>query len=78
VTAFVAGWLSQGSGSIAARYLRGDANFDGITDIADWAILNRENPALGLAALARLTNVPEPTALLLFTIALPQAIMMRR
>jgi hypothetical protein len=78
VTAFVAGWLSQGGGNIAARYSRGDLNFDGMTDLADWAILNRESPSLGLAALARLTNVPEPTAMLLFTIALPQAIMMLR
>ncbi|HEX2473717.1 MAG TPA: alkaline phosphatase family protein [Lacipirellulaceae bacterium] len=78
VTAFVAGWLSQGSGSIAARYLRGDLNFDGITDIADWAILNRENPAMGAAAMAHLANVPEPTALLLFIIVLPQAMMRLR
>jgi Type I phosphodiesterase / nucleotide pyrophosphatase len=78
VTAFVAGWLSQGGGSIAARYSRGDLNFDGFTDIGDWAILNRENPALGAAAFARLANVPEPTAILMLIIFVPPAILMLR
>jgi type I phosphodiesterase/nucleotide pyrophosphatase len=78
VTAFVAGWLTQGTGSIAARYLRGDLNFDGITDIGDWAILNRQNPAMGAAAMARLANVPEPTVLMLFMFGLPHAMMRLR
>jgi hypothetical protein len=78
VTAFVAGWLSHGGGSIAARYSRGDLNFDGFTDIADWEILNRANPALGAAAFARLANVPEPTALVMLIIFLPEAIVMPR
>ena len=47
VTAFVTGWLTAGAGSIADRYARGDINLNGITDLADWAILNRENSALG-------------------------------
>ena len=78
VTAFLAGWLSEGRGSIAARYLRGDLNLDGTTDLADWAILNRENPAMGAAAMARLTNVPEPTAFVLLLVVLPQAMMRLR
>jgi hypothetical protein len=78
VTAFVAGWLTQGTGSISARYLRGDLNFDGLTDIADWAILNRENAALGNAALARLGNVPEPTSFILLLFVIPQAFMILR
>jgi hypothetical protein len=78
VTAFVNGWLTTGSGNITQRYARGDLNFDGITDIADWAILNRENSSLGAAARARLTNVPEPSTWLLLVVVIPQAMMMVR
>jgi hypothetical protein len=78
VTAFVAGWLTQGGGSISQRYLRGDLNFDGLTDIADWAILNRENSALGTAAFARLANIPEPASFVLFLFLIPQAFMRLR
>jgi hypothetical protein len=66
VTAFVAGWLSEGGGGIAERYARGDLNFDGITDLGDWGILNRVNSSMAAAALVRLSGVPEPTSLLLF------------
>jgi hypothetical protein len=78
VTTFVAGWMSTGAGSIVDRYARGDVNLNGITDLADWAILNRENAALGAAALRHLSGVPEPTTLLLFLVAIPQAMMMVR
>jgi hypothetical protein len=78
VTAFVAGWLATGGGSIAQRYSRGDLNFDGQTDLADWGILNRVNPPVAAAAVARLPAVPEPAALWLFIFAVPQAMMMRR
>ncbi len=78
VTAFVSGWLTTGGGSITQRYARGDLNFDGITDIADWAILNRENSSLGTAAFARLANVPEPATWLLLVFVIPQAMMMVR
>jgi hypothetical protein len=75
VTVFVSGWLTTGGGSIAQRYARGDLNFDGITDIADWAILNRENSSLGAAAFARLAKVPEPaTWLVLVLFVFPQLI----
>ncbi len=65
VTALLDHWLSQGAGSLAARYSRGDLNFDGITDLGDWALLNRLNPAIGLAALSSLQrrSIPEPTGL---------------
>jgi hypothetical protein len=53
-------------------------NFDGITDIADWAILNRENSSLGAAAFAKLTHVPEPATWILFVFVVPQALMMVR
>jgi hypothetical protein len=70
VTTFVSGWLTAGGGSIAQRYARGDLNFDGVTDLADWAILNRENAALGAAALERLANIPEPSTLMLFVMVI--------
>jgi hypothetical protein len=76
VTAFVAGWLTVGGGSIVDRYARGDINFDGITDLSDWAILNRESSAMGIAVMRRLSNVPEPTTLILFLFAMPQAMML--
>jgi hypothetical protein len=72
VTAFVAGWMTVGSGSITDRYARGDINLNGITDLADWAILNRENSALAAAAMRKLSGVPEPTILMLFLLAFPQ------
>jgi hypothetical protein len=79
VTAFVSGWLTAGIGSITQRYGRGDLNFDGITDLADWAILNRENPSLGAAAFARLAHVPEPTTCFLLIVSIaPALIMLRR
>jgi hypothetical protein len=73
VSAFLAGWLTQGDGGIAARYARGDLNFDGITDLADWAILNNTNRALGDAVAARLANVPEPRTVFFLLIVLPHA-----
>ncbi|MGD9636519.1 MAG: alkaline phosphatase family protein, partial [Pirellulales bacterium] len=67
VSAFVAGWLSQGSGSIAERCARGDLNFDGITNLGDWAILNNASPALGQAAFRRVIGVPEPASVVLLS-----------
>ena len=78
VTTFVAGWLTAGGGSIAARYARGDINLNGITDLSDWAILNSENSSLGTAVMLRLSNVPEPTTLMLLLFVIPQALMMVR
>jgi hypothetical protein len=69
VTTFVHGWLAKGAGGIVARYARGDINLDGITDLWDWAILNRENPAVGAAAMDQLGRVPEPETLALLLVA---------
>jgi hypothetical protein len=76
VTAFVSGWLVVGGGSIVTRYSRGDINLNGVTDLADWAILNRENPALGAAAMRHLAGIPEPSTLILFLFVMPQVMMM--
>ena len=79
VSAFVAGWLSDGGGGIAERYARGDLNFDGITDLGDWGILNRVNSSMAAAALARLSGVPEPISLLLFIMGVvPVVVRIRR
>lgn len=56
VTAFISFWLSEGTSPA-------DLNFDGITSIADWGLLNELSPAMGAAAVAALqarNNVPEP------------------
>jgi hypothetical protein len=75
VSAFVAGWLTEGVGGIAERYARGDLNYDGVTNLGDWAILNRANQTLGQAALQRVIGVPEPAsaAILAFPIMLMTA-----
>jgi len=67
VSAFIAGWLSEGSGGIAERYQRGDLNFDGITNLGDWAILNTANQAMGQAAFQRVIGVPEPASAVMLT-----------
>ena len=49
---------------------KGDFNFDGRVDLADWAMLNSANPGVGSAALALINGaVPEPTAGLLAILA---------
>jgi hypothetical protein len=66
VSAFLAGWLTTGQGSIAQRYVRGDLNLNGVTDLADWAILNRLSPTMGAAVARGLSEaVPEPSTMLL-------------
>ena len=42
----------------------GDFNYDGIVDLADWAILNNQNPAAGARAWDLINGVPEPNSLL--------------
>jgi hypothetical protein len=69
VTAFVEGWLFENNingvrvGDLVSR-AQGDLNFDGITNLPDWAILNAANPALG-AAIADQLFAPEPGGLAL-------------
>jgi hypothetical protein len=65
VTAFVTHWLAEGGGSIADRYQRGDINLDGVTNLDDWALLHRTNPALATAIARSLAGhpVPEPTSI---------------
>jgi hypothetical protein len=70
VSAFLAGWLSEGGGSIAERYARGDLNFDGTTDLADWALLSTANREVGAAAFKHVIRVPEPSATALITFPL--------
>ncbi|QDT67817.1 phosphoglyceromutase [Planctomycetes bacterium MalM25] len=78
VTTFLDNWLATGSGGVADRYARGDLNFDGRTDLSDWALFNRLDPSMGQAVLARLQGVPEPSACLLLSIAALLALHRRR
>jgi hypothetical protein len=85
VTALVAGWMSRNrlpSGKLAGDIntrASGDLNFDGVTDIADWAILNLANPTAGAAALSAISGsgVPEPSALVLAAAGLVSLLLVR-
>lgn len=65
VSAFIAGWLTTGHESVFEMINHGDLNLNGITDLADWSILNRVDRAVGEAVMANLLqeDVPEPRAL---------------
>ncbi|MGI9427232.1 MAG: LamG-like jellyroll fold domain-containing protein, partial [Bythopirellula sp.] len=73
VTAFVEFWLQVGTPA--------DLNFDGVTNIADWGILNSLDPSMGAAALGVLSGentVPEPSAVLLLVLASFGSLICRR
>jgi len=40
-----------------------DINLDGVTDLSDWALLNRLDPSLGSAIARGISGVPEPSTL---------------
>lgn len=61
VTAFVQGWLTSNHPTVAESYFKGDLNLDRTTDLKDWIILSKLNPAMAQAALAGLA-IPEPAA----------------
>ena len=71
VTAFVEGWMTSGHASVVSAYMNGDLNLDKTTDLADWIILNRLDPAMALAAFNAIhgNTVPEPTSLILASFA---------
>jgi hypothetical protein len=48
---------------------KGDFNFDGRVDLADWGILNAVNPAMAAAAKALIGVVPEPSSAALAALA---------
>ncbi len=60
VTAFVQGWMTANHPTVLESYKSGDLNLDRVTNLADWIILNRLDPAMGQAVFASL-GVPEPT-----------------
>jgi len=62
-------------GDLSTR-TKGDFNFDGRVDLADWGILNSVNPAMAAAALALIGAVPEPSSMVLS--ATVAALLMRR
>lgn len=79
VSAFVSHWLQIGGGGIPERYQRGDLNFDGITDLGDWALFNELDPSIGRAVARALSGntVPEPSAMCGMLIILVGAISVR-
>lgn len=64
VTAFIAGWMSTGHATRLDAYRHGDLNLDRTTDLRDWIILNRLDPAMGQAVYASIAT-PEPAGLVL-------------
>ncbi|MEO1496218.1 MAG: PEP-CTERM sorting domain-containing protein [Planctomycetota bacterium] len=65
-------------GDLASRD-RGDFNYDGVVDLADWAILNTENPAVAAFAMSLITGVvPEPGTLVLACFAATAVVARRR
>jgi len=60
VTRFLDNWLVSAPGGVNDRLARGDVNLDGVTDLADWAVINDLDPALGAGIGRALAGVPEP------------------
>ncbi|MGI9456088.1 MAG: PEP-CTERM sorting domain-containing protein, partial [Aeoliella sp.] len=60
-------------GDLNSRQNQADFNYDGITDIADWLILRANHPTPGSLNLGALlngrTSVPEPSSVILLTLA---------
>jgi len=80
VSAFVKGWMTTGHVSLRAQKAAGDLNFDGITNLADWRILNAEFPSMGAAIAAALEGesaVPEPRSCALALAAVVAAVAAR-
>jgi hypothetical protein len=77
VAAFIQGWMTGNHPSVFASYTHGDLNLDRVTDIRDWIILNRLDPAMGQAALHGLA-APEPAAGLLALAACGAALLKGR
>ncbi|MCA9233940.1 MAG: PEP-CTERM sorting domain-containing protein [Planctomycetales bacterium] len=91
VTLFASNWLyekkltwTQGEderslvvGDLESRS-RGDFNYDGRVDLADWGILNTANPAMAAAAMSLINSVPEPGSCVLAGVAVAALLACRR
>ena len=67
VTAFIALWLQPNT---IESPNPADLNLDGIANLADWAILNAADAAMGQAAMQHLSNAPEPSGAALIMLGL--------
>ncbi len=76
-------WMQNGVqqslvvGDLTSR-AKGDFNYDGRVDLADWGILNAVNPAMGAAAMRLIQSVPEPAAAVLAAMAVVAAARVRQ
>lgn len=79
VTAFLDNWLVSGPGGVADRYQRGDLNFDGTTDLTDWAMLHDFSPSLANSVLhaLRAAQAPEPGSLACLALACVASLLRR-
>jgi hypothetical protein len=84
VDLFVDNWLyqkvvgNQVIGDLETR-MKGDFNFDGYVNLADWEILNElAPPGAGAAAWAMIQGIPEPNSLVLAALTALGGLVRRR
>lgn len=75
IALFVDNWLRvHGTSGNIDSYMLGDRNFDGVNDLADWALIRQDFAAAGASALLEQfpagQQVPEPTAMVLIGLVL--------
>jgi hypothetical protein len=79
VAQFVAGWKTTGHSGEFDRYIHGDLNFDGATNLADAFLLHQALAAVGSAfPFAALFEVPEPSSIRVVAAAVATAVLTRR
>jgi hypothetical protein len=81
INLFIAGWLADTSSmSSIDKYLRGDINLNGLTDLSDAVLMNRALKANGVGSGLPfgLLGAPEPSAITLLAIAVAMLLIRRR
>jgi hypothetical protein len=83
VSVFATNWLSQNVvsglvvGDLTSR-VKGDLNYDGLVNLADWDILNDAHPSAAAAAWSLIGGVPEPGSVGLASLAALGGLLSRR